>query len=51
MKQVAGSSEWNVLRGQLGLTPFFLAGDDFEAFVRDQVSTFRELTRSLGLIP
>jgi putative tricarboxylic transport membrane protein len=51
MKRVVGSSEWSELRRQLGLTPFFLAGDEFEVFVQDQVSTFRELTRSLGLIP
>jgi putative tricarboxylic transport membrane protein len=51
MRQVAESRAWSNLRRQLGLAPFFLVGDDFEAFVRDQVSTFRELTRSLGLIP
>ena len=50
MERVASSRAWSELSQQLGLTPFFLSGDEFEAFVRDQVSTFRELTRSLGLI-
>jgi putative tricarboxylic transport membrane protein len=51
IRQVAESTAWRELRQQLGLRPFFLAGDDFEIFVREQVSTFRELTRSLGLLP
>jgi putative tricarboxylic transport membrane protein len=51
MKEVAGSRAWSELRRQLGLVPFFLVGDDFEVFIGEQVSTFRELTRSLGLIP
>jgi putative tricarboxylic transport membrane protein len=50
MERVAGSRAWSVLREQMGLVPFFLSGDDFEAFVHDQVRTFRELTRDLGLI-
>lgn len=49
MEHVAGSEAWSSLRQRLGLTRFVLLGDDFEAFVREQVGTFRDLTRSLGL--
>ena len=49
LERVASSEDWAKLRRQLGLSPFSLIGVEFEAFVDEQVSTFRSLTRSLGL--
>ena len=49
MEQVAHSDRWSERRERLGLAPFFLAGDEFEAFVFEQVDVFSDLTKSLGL--
>jgi putative tricarboxylic transport membrane protein len=46
---VARSEEWAALRRQLGLSPFSMVGAEFEAFVEEEVTTLRDLTRSLGL--
>ncbi len=50
MKKVADSPEWAKIREGRGLAPFFKGGVEFEAFVKQQVKDFRELSRSLGLI-
>ncbi len=48
---LADSPEWARAREQARLDPFLLSGEEFESFVREQVSEFRELSRRLGLIP
>jgi len=47
---VESSPEWAETRDQGGLDKFFLAGPDFETFIRDQVVNFRQLSKDLGLI-
>ncbi len=50
VKKVARSSQWAELREKNGLAPFESFGDDFEKFVREQVSIVRGISRDLGLV-
>ena len=50
IKQVAQSSQWAALREKNGLAPFESFGDDFEKFVREQVSIVRGISQDLGLV-
>jgi putative tricarboxylic transport membrane protein len=50
VSQVGQSDEWAKLRDQNGLAPFFSVGADFEAFVKDQIVTIRDISQGLGLI-
>ena len=50
LEETANSPEWEEARKQAGLGKYFLAGADFEAFVSNQVGTFRQLSKDLGLI-
>ena len=50
MTTVAESEEWATVREQNGLAEFFLVGPEFEAFARNQVSNFRQLSIDLGLL-
>ncbi len=50
MRKVADSPQWAKIREGRGLAPFFKGGSEFEAFIKQQVKDFRELSRSLGLI-
>ncbi len=50
VRQVAASDEWNTLREQNGLAEFALFGDDFEAFVREQVAAIHTISEDLGLL-
>lgn len=49
LDRVARSEDWTELRDRLGLSPFLMVGPEFEIFVEEQVTTFRGLTRTLGL--
>jgi putative tricarboxylic transport membrane protein len=51
LDELAHSEEWAVVRAQARLDAYFLAGEPFEAFVREQVAELRALSRRLGLIP
>ncbi len=51
LEAVAASPAWERARAETGLAPFFAAGEPFRALVREQVATFREMSRALGLIP
>lgn len=51
LEAMADSPEWARTRAQARLDPFFLAGEEFETFVQEQVGEFRVLSRRLGLIP
>jgi putative tricarboxylic transport membrane protein len=44
------SAEWAELRATNRLEPFFLAGPEFEGFVKQQVTSFRTISREIGLI-
>jgi putative tricarboxylic transport membrane protein len=50
MRRVGASSEWEVARRANRLEPFFMVGEDFESFVRQQVRDFRDMSREIGLI-
>lgn len=46
----AESEEWAIARAEGGLGEFFMAGDDFETFAREQIVNFRQLSIDLGII-
>lgn len=48
--KIGHSPEWALLRAGIGLQPFLRTGGDFEAFVGEQVQSFREMSREVGLI-
>ncbi len=50
LEQMAASPEWEEVAVQGGLEPFFIGGDEFEAFINNQVSNFVQLSIELGLI-
>lgn len=50
LRALGGSEEWVEARRQARLRPFFLVGEDFEAFVDGQVREFRGMAREIGLI-
>jgi putative tricarboxylic transport membrane protein len=50
LRQVAESPQWEKARARNRLQPFFLVGDEFEAFVKQQVKDFRSMSREIGLI-
>ena len=51
LTEVERSEAWARVRQASGLDPLFVAGADFEAFVREQVGEYREMSREIGLIP
>lgn len=50
LEETANSEEWATARAEGGLGEFFLAGDEFETFARDQIVNFRQLSKDLGII-
>ncbi len=46
----AESEAWATARAEGGLGEFFLAGDEFETFAREQIVNFRQLSVDLGII-
>lgn len=50
LSAVAASPVWEDALRASRLQPFFLAGPDFEAFVRDQTADFAVVSRQIGLI-
>ena len=50
LRQVGESEAWEEARRVNRLQPFFMVGRDFEAFVMNQVSDFRAMSREIGLI-
>ena len=51
LEAVAASEAWAQERRRSRLEPYFLAGEAFEAFVEEQISEFRDLSRQMGLTP
>lgn len=47
---VGTSPEWEEARKRNRYEPFFMVGEEFDAFVKQQVRDFRELSREIGLI-
>lgn len=50
LRAVGSSAAWARARAANRLQPFFLVGDEFEAFVNAQVDDFRAMSREIGLI-
>lgn len=50
LEEMEASEAWGEARRQARLDRWFLAGEEFEAFVRSQVDEFRDLSRRLGLL-
>ena len=50
VKTVALSPEWTELRKKNGLAEFTSFGKDFDAFVRNQISSVAEISKELGII-
>ena len=50
LRAVGTSDAWIDARRQARLRPYFLVGEEFEAFVMEQVEEFSGLARELGLI-
>ncbi len=50
LTQLGQSEAWAEVREQNGLAPFFMVGSEFEAFVKEQVQSIREISEELGLI-
>jgi len=47
---VGTSPEWEAARKVNRYEPFFMVGPEFDAFVKQQVQDFREMSREIGLI-
>lgn len=50
LRQVGESAAWEEARTANRLHPFFMVGDEFQAFVTGQVEDFREMSREIGLL-
>lgn len=50
LRRVERSEVWARVRRSNGLDPFLLVGEDFRAFVEQQVTGFRDMSREMGLI-
>ncbi|MGB0385791.1 MAG: tripartite tricarboxylate transporter substrate binding protein, partial [Ardenticatenaceae bacterium] len=50
LAQMVESDEWAEARSQGGVEAFFLAGDEFDTFINNQVDNFAQLSIDLGLI-
>lgn len=50
LDRVGRSEAWARARRENRLQPFFLVGDEFSGFVHEQVASFREMSREIGLI-
>ena len=48
--RLAQAPEWEAARKANRWEPYVLLGDDFDAFVKQQVRDFREMSREIGLI-
>jgi putative tricarboxylic transport membrane protein len=51
LTRMAASPEWKATLARNGLTPFFLAGAQFDEFVRRQTAEYRAASRAIGLVP
>src|SRR5690625_3052516 len=50
MSTLQDAPEWAEVREQNALAPFFIAGDDFEEFMRSEVETYTQISRDLGIL-
>ncbi|GMV05618.1 MAG: C4-dicarboxylate ABC transporter substrate-binding protein [Gemmatimonadota bacterium] len=50
LSTLAASPEWEEARKVNRYEPFFMVGEEFDAYVRNQVREFREMSREIGII-
>lgn len=50
LQQIEQSDEWTDVRIQNGLAPLWMAGEEFETYVMNEVETFKSFAAELGLI-
>ncbi len=50
LRRVEASEAWATERDRSRLAPWFMAGEDFEAFARTQVTELRALSRQMGIL-
>ncbi len=50
VRTLATSVEWGEARKTNRYEPYFMVGEEFDAFVRNQVREFREMSRDIGII-
>lgn len=51
LRTMSASAEWKNMLAKNGLTPFFLGGNEFEAFVAERTSAYRTVSKDIGIIP
>ena len=50
MSTLQDAPEWAEVREHNARAPFFIAGDDFEEFMRSEVETYTQISRDLGIL-
>jgi putative tricarboxylic transport membrane protein len=50
LKRLYESEAWQTLAVEHGLTPIWRGGEEFEAFVRDQIAEMRQISKDIGVI-
>lgn len=50
LRAMAQTPEWEETRRRNRWEPYFMVGEEFDAFVKNQVRDFREMSREIGLI-
>ncbi len=50
LQQVAESAQWQQVMQDNGLAPYTLIGDDFQAWVEENIAEIQEISRRIGII-
>ena len=50
LEKVYESEEWKQIALDNGLTPIWRGGDEFQAFIQDQVDSMRDISQDIGII-
>jgi putative tricarboxylic transport membrane protein len=50
LRAMSASPEWKAMLKRNGLTPFFLGGKEFEAFVTKETAAYREVSKDIGIV-
>lgn len=50
LKKVGESEEWQKVMAENGLAPYSIYGDDFEAFVADNIDQIEKISKEIGIL-
>jgi putative tricarboxylic transport membrane protein len=50
LRAMSESADWKAMLKRNGLTPFFLGGKEFEAFVTKQTNAYRDVSKDIGIV-